>query len=266
MKELDVLDHSLCVAVLAAISEMPKNFGYTKTIGFLKWSQSRFVLQNKLQDNFFYGCFSLFNKESLEKVIKHLQEQWLIETEKVGMFNDEILVVSKQWLRILWWRDVLSLNSWLFIKKNLELKNKDLYNKLSEVRYDLAKKNWLPTYCIFSNETIILMANEEPKDEESMLQIKGVWKDKYVKYWEVFVKTIKEYSFVPFSDNNKDDDSYMNRTKNKYSNAYAARSEQDDERLKSLYRKWVTVQELSSIFDRNSWGIIARLKKFWLSD
>lgn len=267
MKELDRLDHALCISVLAAISEMPKNFGHTKTIGFLKWSQSRFVLQNKLQDNFFYGCFSLFNKKSLEKIIKYLQEEWLIETEKVGTFNDEILIISKQWLRVLWDRDNNVLNSGLFIKKNIEFKNKHLYNKLSELRYNLAKKNGLPTYCIFSNETIIMMTNEEPTNEDTLLQIKGVWKEKYNKYWEDFIKVIREQKHNQINEDDiKDNDSYISIQKKKYSNAYTTRSEQDDKRLKSLYEKWVTIKELSSIFERNNWGIRARLKKLWLID
>jgi len=39
-QRLLILEHSLCITVLEAISQIPKNFGYNKTIGFLRGAKS----------------------------------------------------------------------------------------------------------------------------------------------------------------------------------------------------------------------------------
>ena len=191
MKEIDNLDHSLCIAILAALAEIPKNFGYTKTIAFLRGAKSRFILRNKLDKNEFYGCFSTFNKELLETLIEYLHKQCLIEIQEVGRFHRPTLVISKFGLRVLGGRENITLKSGIFFKKNIDLQNEELYNKLSDLRYKIAQKKKLPSFCICANESIILMANKKPKSKEDLLKIKGIGEKFIQNYSEEFLDVIR---------------------------------------------------------------------------
>lgn len=192
ISEIDNLDHSICLAVLAALSDIPKNFGYTKTIAFLKGAKSGFIIRNKLNENEFYGCFSAFSKDLLESVIEYLHKQCLIEVQEVGRFNRPTLVISKFGLRVLGGRENMTLKSGVFYKKDIELIDEELYNKLSDLRFKIAKKEELPSFCICINEAIIIMANEKPKSKEDLLNIKGIGEKFVDKYGDEFLDMIKD--------------------------------------------------------------------------
>jgi len=189
--EINNLDHSLCMAVLAALAEIPKNFGYTKTIAFLKGAKSSFILRNKLDENAFYGCFSTFNKELLETLIEYLYKQGLIEIQEVGRFHRPTLVISMYGLRALGGRENIILRSGVFLKKTIDLQDEELYSKLSDLRYKIALREKLPSFCICVNEAIILMANEKPQSKEDLLRIKGIGEKFIEKYADEFLDMIR---------------------------------------------------------------------------
>jgi|TARA_Y100000034_G_scaffold81083_1_gene97212 ATP-dependent DNA helicase RecQ len=192
MDEINKLDESLCIAVLAALAEIPKNFGYTKTIAFLRGSKSGFVIRNKLNENKYYGCFSVFSKESLERVIEYLFKEALIEIEELGRFNRPVLRISKFGLMVLGGREEITLKSDLFFKKHIDIQDEDLYDKLNELRYNMARKAKLPSFCICTNETIIDIANKKPQTKEDLLEIKGIGEKFIEKYSEEFLEIIKD--------------------------------------------------------------------------
>jgi len=260
MKEIDDLENALCIAVLSAILQIPKNFGYTKTIGFLQWAQSRYILSNKLQDNKFFGCFSLFNKDSLEKIIEYLHKNSFIEIKEVWIFNREILIVSKYWSSVLAWEEDTKLNGHLFLKKDIDIQNEGLYDRLSELRYELAKHNKISSFCIFSNETLILLTNKRPTTEEEMIKIKWIGPEKINKYGKQFIEKIKEY----ICGSTWWEKEKSINTNNEQNGISVYRTNEDDQRLESLFKKGVSEYELSKIFEKPLWEIDDRLKKLWL--
>jgi ATP-dependent DNA helicase RecQ len=65
-----------------------------------------------------------------------------------------------------------------------------LFEKLREVRTKIAKENSLAPYMVFSDNTLIEMANEKPKDKNDMLQISGVGEVKWERYGSDFLEVI----------------------------------------------------------------------------
>ena len=70
----------------------------------------------------------------------------------------------------------------------------DLFEKLRKYRYELAQKNHVPPYIIFSDKTLREMSVRLPVTEEEMLTVNGVGKVKYEKYGEAFREIVRAYA------------------------------------------------------------------------
>lgn len=77
-------------------------------------------------------------------------------------------------------------------KKKRDYFENPLFQKLREVRLKLAKKNSLAAYMIFSDSTLLEMANQKPKNKFEMLQVSGVGEIKWQRYGETFLEAIAE--------------------------------------------------------------------------
>ena len=67
-----------------------------------------------------------------------------------------------------------------------------LLSKLKKLRLQLAGKKEVPAFIIFSDRTLIEMANRKPQNLKEMLQINGVGAQKSALYGEDFLKIIKQ--------------------------------------------------------------------------
>ncbi|MDR2901790.1 MAG: HRDC domain-containing protein, partial [Lactobacillales bacterium] len=65
-----------------------------------------------------------------------------------------------------------------------------LYEKLKALRRSLADQENIPPYVIFSNQTLIEMANTRPKTMEAMAQINGVGAYKLKTYAPKFLEIV----------------------------------------------------------------------------
>jgi ATP-dependent DNA helicase RecQ len=74
----------------------------------------------------------------------------------------------------------------------LELSEKDeaLFEKLRNLRMEIAKKEKVPPYIVFSDKTLVHMCVIKPKDKEEMLTVSGVGEFKFDKYGERFLESI----------------------------------------------------------------------------
>lgn len=67
-----------------------------------------------------------------------------------------------------------------------------LFEKLREARAKLSKENSVAAYMVFSDKTLLEMANEKPINKKEMLSVSGVGEVKFEKYGNVFLKIIIE--------------------------------------------------------------------------
>ena len=67
-----------------------------------------------------------------------------------------------------------------------------LFEKLRELRSQLARENSCPAYIIFNDKTLLEMANEKPKNKQEMLNISGVGEVKWEKYGHEFLEVVGE--------------------------------------------------------------------------
>lgn len=67
-----------------------------------------------------------------------------------------------------------------------------LFEKLRELRLQIAKEEKVPPYIVFTDKTLVDMCVKKPKNRGEMLGVSGVGEAKYKKYGERFLKCIKE--------------------------------------------------------------------------
>lgn len=67
-----------------------------------------------------------------------------------------------------------------------------LFDELRAIRYDLAQKEHIPPFVIFSDATLWEMAAQRPQRLEDMAAIKGVGEFKLNKYGKQFLKALRE--------------------------------------------------------------------------
>ena len=68
-----------------------------------------------------------------------------------------------------------------------------LFDKLKELRLEIARAEKIPPYIVFNDKTLIDMCAKMPTTKSEMLDVSGVGENKYGKYGERFIAVIKEY-------------------------------------------------------------------------
>ena len=67
-----------------------------------------------------------------------------------------------------------------------------LFEKLRELRMEIAKEEKVPPYIVFSDKTLTHMCIVKPETKEEMLTVSGVGEYKFGKYGERFLDRIRE--------------------------------------------------------------------------
>ena len=147
------------------------------------------------------------------------------------------------------------------------VEDKELFERLRQLRIQIAKEEHLPPYIIFSDKTLHELATYKPQSIAAFGTIYGVGENKQAKYGAIFVEAItgknEERATEP-SKQQPPSKSHMQEQKEAHAKAYAPWSENEDKELKRLYEQGFQIKDLSIIFQRNTGSISSRLKKLGL--
>ena len=69
----------------------------------------------------------------------------------------------------------------------------NLFAALRALRADLARRESVPAYVIFSNATLADMAEKAPRSFSELLEVSGIGERKASRYGEAFLKAIEDY-------------------------------------------------------------------------
>ena len=150
--------------------------------------------------------------------------------------------------------------------KPTPVEDKELFERLRQLRIQIAKEEHLPPYIIFSDKTLHELAIYKPKSIAAFGTIYGVGENKQAKYGAIFVETItgKKEEIKEPSKQQPLSKSHMQEQKEAHAKAYAPWSENEDKELKRLHEQGFQIKDLSIIFQRNTGSISSRLKKLGL--
>ncbi len=136
-----------------------------------------------------------------------------------------------------------------------------LYERLRELRQEIAQANNWPAYIVMSDKSLHAIATEKPTTIEAFGSIFGIGEHKRNAYGQRFISFISDYLASSASLPHQPVPSYIARQKQMHAKAYAEWTAEDDARLKILHSKGTTVERLMDIFARNKGAILNRLRK-----
>lgn len=141
----------------------------------------------------------------------------------------------------------------------------DLFEKLRQLRLEIAKEEAMPPYIIFSDKTLVDMCAKVPVDRAGMLAVSGVGENKFQKYGQRFMDAI-----AAFTADNPDAvistkaDEDIPDTKNGKQNAGASWTDEEDDSLVNEFQSGMKISEIAKEHGRTNGAIRARLKKHGL--
>lgn len=150
-----------------------------------------------------YGVLESSNKTLLRRLIEELLLEGYIQTGeyqvlKLGYISKLKLKDTKVLVKITDEDKVT--NRKLKPKKNIKGMDSltssgfKLFDKLKELRLEIAREEKMPPYIVFNDKTLIDMCAKMPTTKSDMLNVSGVGENKYGKYGERFIAVIKEYA------------------------------------------------------------------------
>ena len=150
-----------------------------------------------------YGVLESSNKNLLRRLIEELLLEGYIQTGeyqvlKLGDISKLKLKDTKVLVKIT--DEDKATNRKLKPKKNIKGMDSltssgfKLFDKLKELRLEIAREEKMPPYIVFNDKTLIDMCAKMPITKSDMLNVSGVGEDKYGKYGERFINVIKEYA------------------------------------------------------------------------
>ena len=150
-----------------------------------------------------YGVLESSNKTLLRRLIEELLLEGYIQTGeyqvlKLGDISKLKLKDTKVLVKITDEDKVT--NRKLKPKKNIKGMDSltssgfKLFDKLKELRLEIAREEKMPPYIVFNDKTLIDMCAKMPTTKSDMLNVSGVGENKYGKYGERFIDVIKEYT------------------------------------------------------------------------
>ncbi len=157
----------------------------------------------------------------------------------------------------------------------LPTQTNDLYNRLREIRKQLATEIRKPAFIIMSDRSLQDLMLKLPTTLEAMADVYGIGEYKAEAYGKPFIEAIKQYiddnADLPFPDavpisTTIRQPSYMERQKQLHTSAYARWDEENDKKLIEYYKQGLSTSEIASLMKRNTGGISSLIKKLGLRE
>jgi len=184
--------------ILSAIVRTGQRFGMNYIIDVLHGSKNKKIIERDHDKLSVYGIVDNFTKEDLRCIISQLLYRKMIITS-----GDDypILKLSPGGKKLLKNREEIYLPRF---KPSVKLApprkvsdtdyDKNLFEKLRQLRKELSDKQGVPAFVVFSDLSLRQMALYRPQTEEAFLKIKGVGEAKLKQYGKIFTEIIQTYA------------------------------------------------------------------------
>ncbi|WP_324172990.1 DNA helicase RecQ [Sulfurimonas sp.] len=193
--EVEKIDITLLAQkLLSGIYRCDQRFGLIHIVDILRGSKGQKIFQFNHDKLSVYGIGSDTNKNDWNAVADRLFE---LDAMEIGEFravklkNFGIKILQK---KVLIEIDKHKMNIKTTSKKK-EIStplNNDIFESFRALRLEIATKNEIPAYIVFSDKTLIDFSQKLPQNKEEMLEVNGVGEVKYERYGEEFLALCKE--------------------------------------------------------------------------
>ncbi len=188
--------------ILACVYRMGQRYGLTKVAEVLKGSQKADIKGTYLADLPTYGLMKDLPEAQIKRYISALVVEGYLKM--VGQ-DYPILNLTSKAKPVLKGQEQVSIKHTLAmsIAKMSQVKARGneshdaydqvLFERLRQVRYDLAQKHQVPPFIIFSDATLRALCRHFPTTETAFLTISGVGQKKLSQYGFDFMQAIEAY-------------------------------------------------------------------------
>jgi ATP-dependent DNA helicase RecQ len=187
--------------LLSAIYRTNQSFGTNYIIDILRGSRAKKILDNEHDKLSVYGIGKDISKASWELIIDRLFESKAINRGEhrellITTFGN-ILLRGQE--KLLGSEEIFQKTDSVSLEKDSGKKDEN-FEILRALRAELAKKDSVPAYVVFSDATLKEMTKKLPNDKESFLKINGVGEVKFEKYGEIFLEKLANLKQKTLSD------------------------------------------------------------------
>ncbi|MFA4885625.1 MAG: DNA helicase RecQ [Desulfotomaculaceae bacterium] len=175
--------------ILSCAWRMREQFGGTMIASVLKGSKNKKVLQYGFDKLPSHGLLRDYPEKEIQHLIKVLiAEGYLGLTEgqyPVARLLPGAALVLKGEQRV--FHQVRA-------KKRQEIVDQSLFDRLRQLRREIAQREQVPPYVIFPDSTLREMCESLPADAAALLAIKGVGEARLKNYGHLFLEVLRDYT------------------------------------------------------------------------
>lgn len=199
-EERDVTD--IAVNILKTVNECHARFGAGVIVGTLR-GENKAKLKSYGVSR--YSTFGIYRGVS-ENLIKGVIEEMLLEgilaesddmyhllratDEARGLLSGELCMTIKWSERKEAVKPEKTAKSKSAAASELDADGLLLFERLRKVRLEIARRENVPPYIVFSDKTLADMCAKRPRSKEEMLEVNGVGENKYNRYGKQFLDCI----------------------------------------------------------------------------
>lgn len=189
-KEKDIKDFSLeAKKVISCVGRTKESLGISTLSNMLIGKADSKMLNKGLHKISTFGIMRDKSLDWIEHFINYmLLEKYLIQS--AGSFP--VVKLGDRYKDIL--EDKLKIIRKSDERVNFDYFENELFKQLNILRKEIAKTENIAPYIVFSDMTLIEMAEKKPLNRWEMLKIKGVGNQKFTNYGEKFLKIIQNFS------------------------------------------------------------------------
>jgi len=185
--------------LLSCIYRCEQKFGLVHVVDVLRGSKGQKILQFNHDNLSVYGIGSDVSKNDWNAIADRLFELDAIEIGEfraIKLKNFGVKVLQKKASVDI---DTHKMNvktrtSKKDSRENLSSVEDEVFEQFRTLRFEIASKNEIPAYIVFSDKTLLEFAQKLPQSKTEMLDVNGVGEVKYERYGEEFLDLCKELS------------------------------------------------------------------------
>ncbi len=264
----DMIDGTIIAQkVLSCITRTGERFGMNYVIDVLLGNPTDKILQNRHGEIKTFGVGKEYSKSEWQRFIRELTS---LEVITVQQEPYPILKLNETSMSVLRGEKVLltkpHAEKILYEKKDeVTGIDKELFESLRRLRKELAVRENIPPYLIFSDATLKELASKKPSDVSELNTITGMGQVKLRRYGIQFLNEIQKH-VQPYdnfaTDRFKPD--FPSGSSDVYAKMGAKWTKEDEEILVREYSNGKSIAELSILLRRREGGIRSRLAKLGL--
>ena len=199
----------LAQKALSAILRAKQQISASMTIDILRGSGRKEIYELGYQDLKTYGAGRELSHFQWQQYLMQMLHHGLFDIDyqdhhklKVTPYGKKILIGEKKIAlsQVGSFQDMKKAKKPKPVPTKKQYKETKLFDKLRELRSEIAQENGVPAYIIFSDKSLKQMAEERPTSREAMMQISGVGEHKYLQYGRQFSLIISEFNITEFNN------------------------------------------------------------------